>query len=269
MATAKLSAQEKLRRQQARIAKRMEVNAIPPIAAPTTQDDDALEPSSDGVEVSIVESGTPPRKVSLKERIAAMVKQPDEGKGKPRRKVKTEDNLLLKSLPTLTSLLLFGSHYLVSEDYKKCAPTREEVSDMLAPVLRIAARRYKLVGEVSEDTLDIWAMMTALVMYSTRAGMQAIAIKQVKQQEQEEDAHGDSKSDYRGGYRSQGTAIRDIRATGGASGRDQEVSRASNDGQGISGHSEDDASGDDGGIRDLLARTRQRDFEYRQRQGII
>lgn len=69
------------------------------------------------------------------------------------------------------------------DEYKDCAPSVDEINNMLAPLARIADRHMPPLGEVNPDVTDTWLSLWALGLYIVHARATYVMIKKLKEQE--------------------------------------------------------------------------------------
>lgn len=87
--------------------------------------------------------------------------------------------LISQVLPmTISGLVALYSQKLFSEPYKKCAPTKQEVSTMLLPLFSIIHRHTKIEGKASQDVIDVTAFLFASLTIGTRMLMTAEEVRQ-------------------------------------------------------------------------------------------
>lgn len=165
-------------------AKRAAKSAQPveniPVAATAEPDPDAL---------TVDVSGLPePPKVSLMERMfgkfqgGSQASTSTKKAGRPAKK-RGSDNLITTALPTvIASFVATYSSHLLPKEYKACAPSMEEVSAVLSPLLAIIGRRVEIAGRASQDVIDLTNSVIAGLMYGTRAFMVYMQIKMEKQE---------------------------------------------------------------------------------------
>lgn len=100
-----------------------------------------------------------------------------EEKVDTKRAIKTQ-NLISHVLPlAISGMLAVYSQRLFREEYKKCAPTKEEVSSILLPVFSIIARHAEIEGKVSQDVIDAATALMAAITVTTRMGLTAMELR--------------------------------------------------------------------------------------------
>lgn len=136
------------------------------------------------VEVKVEESQPAPRR-SLKDRLLGVVK-PTPAKTaapKPKPHKKGQENLLVRLLPPLFATLIAAwAKDKFPDPYKPCAPSKQEVGDMLGPIWNIIGRRVEVYAEVSQDAIDLTNALICAIAYSTRAYVTYVQIKQGEKQ---------------------------------------------------------------------------------------
>jgi hypothetical protein len=156
-------------------------------AQQTTFDDplaDAVEEPALQVEVNIPEQ-VPPQKLSLKDRLMGgkpPITSKPAVKARSGRTKKQENNLFSTVLPTIiASFVATYSQQMLQEPYKMCAPSREEVNGILAPLMAMIGRRVQIVGRASQDVIDITNATICSLAYGTRAYITYVQIKQYEE----------------------------------------------------------------------------------------
>jgi hypothetical protein len=129
----------------------------------------------------VVNAGEESPKLSLKERILKKLQaEPTPTKAK-RGKAKDEKNILTSTLPILlSSFIATYAQNALPDEYKACAPSREEVTAILSPIMNIIGRRLEVTGKISQDATDVLAALLATVAYGTRAYILYTDIKKLK-----------------------------------------------------------------------------------------
>ena len=98
---------------------------------------------------------------------------------KARRTKKVDPSIITKVCPLVLST--FAVSYIgqkVKDPYKPCCPSQEEVVNMVSPYFNILSRYVEITGHLSENTLDLISAVLASVIYSTRAYVTYVAIKE-------------------------------------------------------------------------------------------
>ncbi len=155
-------------------------------AQPVTPDAITMEPEPDlQVEVNVPEQ--PVQKLSLKDRLfgnkATQASKPATKATAKRTAKKQENNLFSTVLPTvIASFVATYSRQMLQEPYKVCAPSREEVNGILAPLMAIIGRRVEIVGKASQDVIDVTNALICSIAYGTRAYITYVQIKQYEEQ---------------------------------------------------------------------------------------
>lgn len=149
------------------------------VAEPAEEEQEELE--SLEVEVQVAE----PAPKTFKERMAARIQGITGLKaGKPaqaaRRGKKTEVHFLTKSLPIISVVAATYAQGWFKDPYKACAPRREEITAIVAPLFNMIERRISISGKVTQDTLDLLASVMAMVGYAGRTYTTFIDIKQAQ-----------------------------------------------------------------------------------------
>src|SRR6266568_2812616 len=145
-------------------------------------------PLDETVSVDVV---TPPPRPqpSLKDKVLGSLKQSGEqAKTKPKPvidKKQTEKSLQFfkQVLPlTLAAMLATYSQRLFKDPYKPCAPTKQEVSDILLPTFNLISRYIEVTGAASQNALDIGAALLATLTMGARMLITLTEIKNIEQQ---------------------------------------------------------------------------------------
>lgn len=108
---------------------------------------------------------------SLGDRIKEHFQQAKEGKPRASDKQKADrtESLLATVLPmTLSGMVALYSRNFFSEEYKACAPTRDEVASILLPVFSVIARHVEVEGKASQDALDLFTALLSSITVTTR-----------------------------------------------------------------------------------------------------
>lgn len=108
---------------------------------------------------------------SLGDRIREHFQQARDSKPRASDKQKADrtESLLATVLPmTLAGMIALYSRNFFSEEYKSCAPTREEVATILLPVFSVIARHVEIEGKASQDALDLFTALLASITVTTR-----------------------------------------------------------------------------------------------------
>lgn len=72
-------------------------------------------------------------------------------------------------LPIFAIVLCWTIKGMLPSEYKPCGPTRDESTAIVAPIVRMISRRIKAKGKMTEDTVDLLVMVTAMAFYGERA----------------------------------------------------------------------------------------------------
>ena len=145
-------------------------------------------PLDETIAVDVV--SPPPRpQPSLREKVLGSLKQSGEqakAKAKPViDKKQTEKSLQFfkQVLPlTLAAMLATYSQRLFKDPYKPCAPTKQEVSDILLPTFNLISRYIEVTGAASQNALDIGAALLATLTMGARMLITLTEIKNIEQQ---------------------------------------------------------------------------------------
>lgn len=148
------------------------------------------------VQIDIPEEGP---KLSLKERLMQKIGGTDQHKPVtlPTAKGKrSSNNLITTVLPTLLSgFLTTYTRNMLPDVYKACAPSKEEVSSIIGPLMDILARRVQVYGKGSPDITDLLNSLIASLAYGTRA---YITYSQIRERESQFNGHEHSTSSESG-----------------------------------------------------------------------
>ena len=124
--------------------------------------------------------------LSLKDRILSRFKRDeddDDKKKAPPSKIEKEhteksEKLLSHILPvTCAALIALYAEKLFSEEYKACAPSKEEIATIMLPFFSIISRHVGIEGKASQDAIDMGAIVLASVTIGTRMLMTAEQIR--------------------------------------------------------------------------------------------
>ncbi len=145
-------------------------------------------PLDETIAVDVV--SPPPRpQPSLREKVLGSLKQSGEqAKNKPKPvidKKQTEKSLQFfkQVLPlTLAAMLATYSQRLFKDPYKPCAPTKQEVSDILLPTFNLISRYIEVTGAASQNALDIGAALLAALTMGARMLITLTEIQKIEQQ---------------------------------------------------------------------------------------
>ncbi len=145
-------------------------------------------PLDETIAVDVV--SPPPRpQPSLREKVLGSLKQSGEqAKAKPKPvidKKQTEKSLQFfkQVLPlTLAAMLATYSQRLFKDPYKPCAPTKQEVSDILLPTFNLISRYIEVTGAASQNALDIGAALLATLTMGARMLITLTEIQKIEQQ---------------------------------------------------------------------------------------
>lgn len=238
----------------------------------------------DSPEIEEMTLSIEPEKVSIpqlswKDRLLSKFNKDGEEEA-PRTKLGKEhteksEKLISSILPhTLAALIALYSQRMFSDEYKPCAPSKEEISSILMPIFSIISRSIAIEGKASQNAIDMGAIVLASITVGTRMLMTAEHIsKEMKQhgnnQSHEEQSY-DNVSDIRG--RAGGNREAESYRTGGLAGVTYGAngfSGSGTDGSVYHGSNYDEATGmgrDEAAIvRELL----RRDTEGRRQMGLI
>lgn len=146
--------------------------------------------SEEGASDAVIETDVPQRGSS--KRLVDRVKdalfgdgddEPDIPPAKRASASKARQAEMADSFATMTALVLcWLLQKPLAPEFKECGPTFPESHAIMIPVGRILARRIKKAGKLTEDTLDLMVMVSAIGMYGIRANetYQGIAQKLVE-----------------------------------------------------------------------------------------
>jgi hypothetical protein len=124
-------------------------------------------------------------KPTLRERLGlgggAKVDIATPAKRRASKKVDTP-NLVVTVLPTLTaSLIAAWAKDRLPEEYQACAPSRQEVKDIIGPLLDILGDEIEVAAKVSQNTLRLINSLICTMAYGTRAYVTYVEIKKSKE----------------------------------------------------------------------------------------
>lgn len=244
-------------------------------AAPLAElEDDIVEDTDFELDIQIPDVLAPP--ISLKDRLLKKLSNPSnpsQAKAAPKKKAarsKQDDKELLFSfLPIIAGALSMYASSMWDEEYKECAPTKQETSAILAPIFRIIARRVEISGKIGDDALDVLTCLLAGITYGTRV---LIVHGEIKKGKQQDESNISDIRDYTSRRRSsQEPANRTFRADDAIISfveRRDELNRENVHGFGVV-DSDNEPTPHETSISALLAKARAKDFDYRSRNGLL
>jgi hypothetical protein len=154
---------------------------------------DNPEDETTEVEVPDITPRTPP---SMKDRILSKLSSSSEEKEKTPKPVvdKAQAAKSLKFFQQILPLTLAGmaatySKQLFKDPYKPCAPSKQEVADILLPLFSMMSRYIEITGEASQNALDIGAALLASLTLGARM---LITLQEIKNYEQQRANNGDT-----------------------------------------------------------------------------
>jgi hypothetical protein len=131
-----------------------------------------------------VDPGTPQPKLSLLDRVLGKGSKPQSQPGprpapsKSKASSKKSDNLLVSVLPTLAaSLIATYAQQMLPDPYKPCAPSKQEVTAIIGPLMSIIGRRVEVAAKVSQDAIDLTNALISAMAFGTRAYIMYVQIK--------------------------------------------------------------------------------------------
>lgn len=177
---------------------------------------------------------------------------------KPRAKKEDSSSLLVAIASIIIMVLLMWLNYVTHPLYGRAIPTQAELESVAKPALRIIGRRIKVTARMSDDLLDVLDMMKSGLVVTLRC----------IQTKMELDAmYG------KGASLDKGTSTRDFGQFSAYSrnGHSRQESVDVRTGDTASNAHDGEASPPENGRGevDIIAQAAQRDFEYRQQQGLI
>ncbi|SRR5712691_6694979 len=144
-------------------------------------------PEDETTEVVVPDIAARPQP-SMKDRILSKLSSSSEEKEKTPKPVvdKQQAAKSLKFFQQILPLTLAGmaatySKQLYRDPYKPCAPSKQEVSDILLPLFSMMSRYIEITGEASQNALDIGA---ALLASLTMGARMLITLQEIKNYEQ-------------------------------------------------------------------------------------
>jgi hypothetical protein len=200
------------KQQERRERLKAEKNAMP---LPSPLDNPLDEKSGETEEPVVVVHATEPEpSLSLKERVLRKLQSATSGESpsstRKRGKKNKEPNILTTTVPVvIASLVATYSQNLLPEEYKPCAPSREEVQAILSPLFNIVGRRLEVTGKMSPDAMDAIAALLASITYGTRAYILYTDIKKAKKEQQH--GHQTGTAHERAGGNTQNATTRFVR----------------------------------------------------------
>lgn len=158
-----------------------------------------VEPSADPdnlpLEVEVKVDETPKPQPSLKEKVLGWVNEKTSS-SQPKKPVtrarKTGPNLLTTAMPSVVAAFIATySRDMVHDPYKPCAPSKDEVSAILAPLFDILGREVEITGKASQNTIDLINSLICAMMYGARAYMTYLEIKKDHAPDRDQTGSGD------------------------------------------------------------------------------
>jgi hypothetical protein len=179
-------------------AKAKKTPGVAPIAGTVATPGAVEEPA---LIVDVKTEDTP--KPSLKERILAKLQDPTPVPGtKIVKKARKQENLLSSTLPTVVcSFVATYSQQLIADPYKPCAPSQQEVTGMLGPLMDILARQVEITGKASQTTIDVMNSLICSMMYGIRAYVTYVEIKKMEVPQNYAEEKARKQADQRAAYR--------------------------------------------------------------------
>lgn len=120
-------------------------------------------------------------KLSLKDRLLSKFTEQSEEIPKTKsakEHVDKSDRLITGVMPlTISALLSIYAQRLFSEEYKACAPSKEEVSQIVLPIFSIISRSVAIEGKASQNAIDLGAAILASITMGTRMLMTSEEIR--------------------------------------------------------------------------------------------
>lgn len=169
-------------------------------------------PGEGDIEVEVKMDDTPAPKQSLKDRLVGKFQagQQPAPKTPARRRGKAQDNLIVTVFPTvLATLIVAYSRDRIPEVYQPCAPTMEEVSGTIGPLMAIIGRRIEIYGRAGQDMMDFTAALLCAIAYGTRAYITYVDIKKNSAATNgQPGSHAQAEAHRPGGYPDSGIASR-------------------------------------------------------------
>lgn len=230
-------------------------------------------PETDPNALTVDVSGLPEQpKVSLMERMFGKFQGGSQAapsakkSGRPAKR-RGSDNLITSVLPTVAaSFIATYSRHLLPDEYKPCAPSMEEVSAMLSPLLAIIGRRVEIAGRASQDVIDATNAIIAAFAYSTRA---FVVYTQIKMEKKEPGYAARREQEYAERVERESRNYQDtLTRTAGSRSEDDESGRAVNRGDGVS-NSDNGSSQGTASEADLIASMFARDKRGRAQLGLL
>lgn len=159
-------------RQRAHRAKQKPSSSVGNTSNGVVPNGDLVAPLEEGLEVDVIAEDQPvEEKLSLFQRTMnkiglSQAQTPVKRSGRGR---KQKENLLVTALPTvLASLVVTYAKQMLPEEYEACAPTQEEITSIIAPLMEIIGRRVEIVGKVNQDATDILSSIVCTLMMGVR-----------------------------------------------------------------------------------------------------
>ncbi|HVB23617.1 MAG TPA: hypothetical protein VNG51_16890 [Ktedonobacteraceae bacterium] len=137
-------------------------------------------------ELKVDTKNVPPKaKPSLAERLGFGKKSADTPIKKAashHKKAPAGPNLVVTLLPTIiASLVAAYCRDRLAPEYQACAPTNDEVVNVVKPLMAILGRRVSVAARVSQDAIDLTNALICAMAYSTRAYITYVNIKKARE----------------------------------------------------------------------------------------
>jgi len=98
---------------------------------------------------------------------------------KTRSSKKVDPTIITKVAPlVLSTFAVAFVRQRLPDPYKICAPTEEEVVNMVKPYFNILSRYVEITGHLSENTIDLISALLASIIYGTRAYVTYVHIQE-------------------------------------------------------------------------------------------
>src|SRR6266568_4726796 len=105
-------------------------------------------------------------------------------------RAKKKENLLTSTLPTvMCAFIATYSRELIADPYKPCAPSQEEVTGIIGPLMDILARQVEITGKMSQTTIDLTNSLLCAFLFGIRSYMTYTQIKNPTLEKDRHDAY--------------------------------------------------------------------------------
>lgn len=134
------------------------------------------------LKINVKAEATAPHKPTLRERLGlGGNKSTVPASAKKGKKAETP-NLIVTVLPTLAaSLIAAWARDRIPEEYQPCAPTKQEVKEIIGPLLEILGDQVEVAAKMSANTMRLINSLICGMAYGVRAYVTYVEIKKAKE----------------------------------------------------------------------------------------